>query len=222
MNFWNDEVYKKKLQWNMWPFPEVISTLLGLSQKNEFLGKSVLEVGCGVGNNIIPVARLGFKAYGIDISDYAILEAKKRSLQENVEIELLSGNIEKLPYESNFFSFVIDRSVLTCTSPEVITRSLDEILRVLKPGGIFMAFDWFGINHPDLRFGRYIDRNCFKDFKFGRFKNVELITSFDINTLKGYLQKFTHLDIKQIVSNNMTSEILTETYNFTACTPNLG
>jgi ubiquinone/menaquinone biosynthesis C-methylase UbiE len=220
MNFWNEEVYKKKLQWNIWPFPEVISSLLNLSRKHEVLDKTVLEVGCGVGNNIIPIAKLGFEAYGIDISDYAILESKKRALQQNVSIELTSGSIEKLPYESNFFGFVIDRSVLTCTSPEVITKSLDEILRVLKPGGIFMAFDWFGINHPDLQFGRHIDNNCYKDFTFGRFKNVEFITSFDTNTLTSYLQKFTRLDVKKIVSSSMTSKILTETYNFTACKPN--
>jgi ubiquinone/menaquinone biosynthesis C-methylase UbiE len=220
MNFWNEEVYKKKLQWNIWPFTEVISALLNLSRENEVLDKTVLEIGCGVGNNIIPIAKLGYEAYGIDISDYAILEAKKRLLQENVKIKLVSGNVEKLPYESNFFSFVIDRSVLTCTTPEVITQSLDEILRVLKPGGIFMAFDWFGINHPDLQFGRFINNNCYRDFSFGRFVNVELITSFDFSTLTGYLKKFNHLSATQIVSSNMASKILTETYNFTACKPN--
>lgn len=220
MNFWNDEVYKKKLQWNIWPFTEVISSLLNLSREHEVSDKTVLEIGCGVGNNIIPIAKLGFEAYGIDISDYAILEAKKRSLRENVRIELISGNVKKLPYESNFFSFIIDRSVLTCTSPEVITESLEEVLRVLKPGGIFLAFDWFGINHPDLQFGRYIDDNCYRDFTFGRFKNVELITSFDFNTLKSYLQKFNRLDVTQVVSSSMTSKILTETYNFTAYKPN--
>ena len=220
MNFWNEEVYKKKLQWNIWPFTEVISYLLNLSRETEIFDKTVLEIGCGVGNNIIPIAKLGYEAYGIDISDYAILEAKKRSLQENVKIKLASGNVEKLPYESNFFSFVIDRSVLTCTSPEVITRALDEILRVLKPGGIFMAFDWFGTNHPDLKFGRFIDNNCYRDFSAGRFKNVELITSFDFNTLTNYLQKFNRLNATQIVSSSMTSRILTETYNFTAYKPN--
>jgi SAM-dependent methyltransferase len=220
MNFWNEEVYKKKLQWNIWPFTEVISALLNLSRENEVLDKTVLEIGCGVGNNIIPIAKLGYEAYGIDISELAILEAKKRSLQENARIEFTSGSVEKLPYESNFFSFVIDRSVLTCTSPEVIAQSLNEILRVLKPGGIFMAFDWFGINHPDLQFGRFINNNCYRDFSFGRFVNVELITSFDFSTLTSYLKKFNHLSATQIVSSNMASKILTETYNFTACKPN--
>lgn len=219
MNFWDEEVYKKKLQWNVWPFTEVISVLLKISRENTVLGKTVLEIGCGVGNNLIPIAKLGFESYGIDISDYAILEAKKRSLQENVRVELSSGNVENLPYESNFFSFVIDRSVLTCTSPEVITQSLDEILRVLKPGGIFMAFDWFGINHPDLQFGRFINNNCYKDFSFGRFMNVEQITSFDVDTLTSYLKKFNRFNATQIVSSNMASQILTETYNFTACKP---
>jgi ubiquinone/menaquinone biosynthesis C-methylase UbiE len=220
MNFWNEEVYKKKLQWNIWPFTEVISSLINLSRETAAFDNTVLEIGCGVGNNIIPIAKLGYEAYGIDISDYAILEAKKRLLQENVKIELVSGNVEKLPYESNFFSFVIDRSVLTCTSPEVIAQSLNEILRVLKPGGIFMAFDWFGTNHPDLRFGRFVGNNCYRDFSSGRFKNVELITSFDFNTLTSYLQKFNRLNTTQIVSSNLTSKILTETYNFTAYKPN--
>jgi hypothetical protein len=41
MNFWNEEVYKKKLQWNTWPFPEVISSLLNLSREHEVLDKTV-------------------------------------------------------------------------------------------------------------------------------------------------------------------------------------
>lgn len=219
MNFWNEEVYKKKLQWNIWPFTEVISLLLKLSHETGVFDNTVLEIGCGVGNNIIPVAKLGFETYGIDISNYAILEAKKRSQQENVKIKLVSGNIEKLPYESNFFNFVIDRSVLTCTTPKVITRSLDEILRVLKPGGIFMAFDWFGTNHPDLKFGKFIDNNCYRDFSSGRFENVELITSFDFDTLSSYLQKFDRLNTTQLVSSSMTRKVLAETYNFTAYKP---
>jgi SAM-dependent methyltransferase len=219
MNYWNEKVYKKKLQWNIWPFTEVISTLSRLSNNNQKLGDRVLEIGCGVGNNLIPIAKLGYAAFGIDISDHAIIEASQRALDHSVPVNLQSGNVENLPYESDFFSYVIDRSVLTCTTPKTITKAIAEILRVLKPGGVFMAFDWFGGNHPDLLFGTHIGDSCFNKFSSGRFTNVEYITSFDFNSLNFYLNKFTDLNISRVVSSSVANEILTETYNFTAQKP---
>jgi len=219
MNYWEEEVYKKKLQWNLWPFTEVISTLVHLTRDNQMLDKNVLEIGCGVGNNLIPIAKLGYSAYGIDISNYAILEANNRAVKQSIKVNFNSGNVNQLPYKSNFFSYVIDRSVLTCTTPETITRALDEILRVLKPGGVFMAFDWFGLKHPDLEHGTYNGNDCFSNFTSGRFKNVEYITGFDFISLSTYLQKFNELNINRIVSSNRKSEVLTETFNFTAKKP---
>ena len=220
MNYWNDEVYEKKLQWNICPFTEVISTLLSFKANNERLNQKILEIGCGVGNNLIPIAKLGYSAYGVDISDLAIKEAKRRAIEQNVQVDLVCGNVQKLQYETNFFDHVIDRSVLTCTTPDVIIQSLDEIHRVLKPGGVFMAFDWFGINHPDLKFGQCIKSDVYSNFSDGRFKNVEFITSFDFKTLNNYLKKFEKLNVNRIVSTNIDGKILTETFNLTAIKPN--
>jgi ubiquinone/menaquinone biosynthesis C-methylase UbiE len=216
MNFWDDKVYKKQLQWNQWPFSEVMSTLIKLSRKNTASEKNLLEIGCGVGNNIIPISKLGFNAFAIDISNTALVEAKKRAQCAKVEIEFTVGSVEVLPYPSNFFNYVIDRSVLTCTTPEVVTQALDEILRVLKPGGVFLAFDWFGVNHPDLKFGTLVYDNCYKDFLYGSFNNIEFITSFNFESLKNYFQKFTHFDATQITSKNHLDQILTETFKISA------
>ena len=220
MNYWEEEVYKKKLQWNIWPFTEVISTLINFTRINQQLDKKVLEIGCGVGNNLIPIAKLGYSAYGIDISEYAILEANNRASDQSVQVDFSAGSVDILPFESNFFSYVIDRSVLTCTTPEIISKALAEVLRVLKPGGVFMAFDWFGMQHPDLQFGNHIGNKCFSNFSSGRFKNVEHITSFNFSTLSNLLYQFTDLNIHRIVSSSPQVEILTETYNLTAIKPN--
>lgn len=220
MNYWNEEVYGKKLQWNIWPFTEVISTLLSAKPDCEELNKEILEIGCGVGNNLIPIAQLGYNVHGIDISDLAIQEAKRRATEQNVRVDLICGNVTTLPYESNFFSHVIDRSVLTCTTPDVIIQAIDEIFRVLKPGGIFMAFDWFGVNHPDLKFGECVMRNVYCGFSDGRFKNVEFITSFDLEALGKYFNKFKNLKVRRIVSSDEGGKLLSETFNFIAMKPN--
>lgn len=220
MNYWNEEVYGKKLQWNIWPFTEVISTLLSAKPDCEELNKEILGIGCGVGNNLIPIAQLGYNVHGIDISDLAIQEAKRRATEQNVRADLICGNVTTLPYESNFFSHVIDRSVLTCTTPDVIIQAIDEIFRVLKPGGIFMAFDWFGINHPDLKFGECVMRNVYCGFSDGRFKNVEFITSFDLEALGKYFNKFKNLKVRRIVSSDEGGKLLSETFNFIAMKPN--
>jgi ubiquinone/menaquinone biosynthesis C-methylase UbiE len=220
MNYWNDEVYDKKLQWNIWPFTEVISTLLSFKANNERINQKILEIGCGVGNNLIPIAKLGYSAYGVDISNLAIKEATRRAIEQNVQVDLICDNVQKLQYESNFFDHVIDRSVLTCTTPDIIIQSLDEIYRVLKPGGVFMAFDWFGKNHPDLKYGTCIGGDVYSNFSDGRFKNVEFITSFDFRTLSNYFKKFEKLNINRMASTNIDGKILTESFNLTAIKPN--
>lgn len=215
-NHWEEEVYKRRMQWNLWPYPEVLSTLKRLRLEYPHLGNTLIEIGSGVGNNLLPIAQYGMNCFGVDISETAILEAKSRAQEQSLSVSFSIGNIENLDFDGNFSDYILDRSVLTCTDEETIMNSIKEIHRVLKPGGIFFAFDWFGQNHPDLNYGEKIAPNTYCNFERGRFKNVSSIYAFNFEILNRVLKEFENLKIVKITATDSSNKILEEKFNFIA------
>ena len=96
--------------------------------------EKVLEVGVGMGTDIIEYARFGAKVYGIDLGADQIEITKDMFQKLNLSYEDLKvASAEKLPYENNYFDFVYSFGVIHHT-PD-INSAVNEIHRVLKPGG---------------------------------------------------------------------------------------
>lgn len=79
------------------------------------------------------------KYYGIDINKKRLLVANKflkRFLQndKNITLNLKYGNLNKIPYNENFFDFSFIPSVLERIDNKNITKVVDEICRVTKKG----------------------------------------------------------------------------------------
>tara|TARA_X000000368_G_C23023846_1_gene709268 strand:+ start:365 stop:1036 length:672 start_codon:yes stop_codon:yes gene_type:complete len=99
----------------------------------------ILEVGCGTGANIWFLSREGFTSYGIDGSKIAIDKASQYLENENLKADLRVGDAMKLPYEKSYFDAVIDVECIYANSLEDANLILQEIHRVLKPGGLLFS-----------------------------------------------------------------------------------
>ena len=66
------------------------------AQFSRWEGKTVLDVGCGIGTDAISFARAGARVTAIDISPRSIDIAYKRARVHGLDIEFVCGNIEKL------------------------------------------------------------------------------------------------------------------------------
>ena len=102
---------------------------LGFFGKNKIL----LDAGCGAGHWAIAASFLNNQVFGIDITEKYLNVAralKKNFHRQNINLKL--GRIEHLPYQDNFFDFIICYSVWMFTDKE---KALAEFARVLKPGG---------------------------------------------------------------------------------------
>ncbi|MBD3208468.1 MAG: methyltransferase domain-containing protein [Candidatus Nealsonbacteria bacterium] len=96
----------------------------------------ILDIGCGVGRNLIPLAKRGFEISGIDIAREGILILEKELKKRGLDAELRIGNVFKtLPYQNNDFDAIISVQVLQHGSLNQIKKAISEIERVLKPGG---------------------------------------------------------------------------------------
>ena len=98
-------------------------------------GSHVLDAGCGPSVHSIRAARLGARVLGIDVSQTALDEAKRRVDRSGVgeRVELRRQDLTHLDLASGSFSAVFCWGVVIHV-PE-IEKALEELARVLAPGG---------------------------------------------------------------------------------------
>jgi len=92
-----------------------------------------LDFACGVGTHCITFAEFGIDAYGVDISLNALKIAQanssKRSISADRFIEL-DASKQVLPFEDNFFDFVVAESCLDSMPSDVAKKYIVELKRV--------------------------------------------------------------------------------------------
>jgi SAM-dependent methyltransferase len=106
-----------------------------------FAGKRLLEVGCGIGTDLVRFARGGAVCTGIDLSQTAIDLARRNLSVNGVTADLQVGNGEALPFPDASFDVVYGHGVVQYTAdPAQLVR---ECHRVVRPGGrgIFMVYN---------------------------------------------------------------------------------
>jgi ubiquinone/menaquinone biosynthesis C-methylase UbiE len=108
---------------------------------NGFRGQRLLEVGCGIGTDLVRFARGGANCTGIDLSQTAIDLARKNLDANGVAAELHVGNGEALPFPDASYDVVYGHGVVQYTADPA--RLIRECHRALKPGGrgIFMVYN---------------------------------------------------------------------------------
>jgi len=108
---------------------------------SSYKGKSLLEVGCGAGIDLVRFAREGANVTGIDLSKTAIDLAGRNFMQSGLNANLFTMNGECMQFPDNMFDVVYAHGVLQYTADT--EKMVAEIYRVLKPGGkgIMMVYN---------------------------------------------------------------------------------
>ena len=144
--------------------------LLGLAP-----GLSVLEVGCGIGDDALRMAELvapGGRVVGIDASARMVKEASVRAAA-GCPVEFHQADARCLPFRDAVFDCCrVDRTLQHIPRPE---EAVGEMARVLAPGGMLLAYDndWetFTVSGPDRETSGVIERlwtNSFMNPRIGR------------------------------------------------------
>jgi ubiquinone/menaquinone biosynthesis C-methylase UbiE len=96
-------------------------------------GRSVLEIGCGVGLDAHRMAARGLKVTAVDLTDVAVATARQRFEREDLGAQFLAADATRLPFPDNSFDYVYSFGVLHHAQDTAAT--IREVHRVLKPGG---------------------------------------------------------------------------------------
>jgi len=102
-------------------------------------GQTVVDFGCGSGENTLVLARRGARVIGVDISPDLTELARRRLAINHVtgDVEFIVGSAHDLPIPDNHVDVVFGIAILHHLDLELASR---EVHRILKPGGraIFM------------------------------------------------------------------------------------
>jgi len=111
---------------------------------------SILDLGCGTGNHVFPLARRGYQVAGVDRSPemLALARAKLASCSGSPEQPLPifhPGDLRDLDLGEQFDAVLMMFAVLSYqVTNEDVLAALGTVRRHLKPGGLFMADVWYG------------------------------------------------------------------------------
>jgi ubiquinone/menaquinone biosynthesis C-methylase UbiE len=96
-------------------------------------GGDLIDVPCGFGRHVIPLARAGYRAVGVDRSRTLLDEAKQRAGHERWP-KLVAADYRELPFPDESFDAALNMfSSLGYLGDEGDTHVLGEIRRVLRP-----------------------------------------------------------------------------------------
>ncbi len=103
-------------------------------------GRDVLDLACGTGAAALAMQRDGYRAVAVDLSRTMLLAALTRP--EARTLPLVCADMQALPFADRSFDLVTSfyDSVNYLTSPGSVSALMQEVGRVLRPGGAF-AFD---------------------------------------------------------------------------------
>jgi SAM-dependent methyltransferase len=96
-------------------------------------GKTLLEIGVGLGTDFVRFARAGATVTGVDLTEHSARLVRRRLELEGLDGDVRVADAENLPFPSATFERVYSWGVLHHT-PDT-ERAIAEAIRVLQPGG---------------------------------------------------------------------------------------
>ncbi len=125
-------------------FGDVDIYLLDQFARGRFDGvRAVLDAGCGDGRNLVYLLRSGVICFGVDRDAGAVAAVQRLAARLTPDLppsNFVTAGLEALPWPDASMDAVICSAVLHFAADEAHARVvLDELWRVLKPGGVFFA-----------------------------------------------------------------------------------
>jgi SAM-dependent methyltransferase len=102
----------------------------------------ILELACGTGRLLIPLARAGFEVFGIDISTNMLVVCQQAIRQHHIErqVHLSQADMSSfdLPYKNFSLVLIALRSFMHLLTPAHQIACLRQVYDHLQPGGYFL------------------------------------------------------------------------------------
>jgi SAM-dependent methyltransferase len=191
-----------------WPNEAMLKLLFGkyavmpMDVKPEW---SVLDVGCGFGNNLVPFCDIGCDAHGLEIDPEISKLTTGLLAERGYKATVSYGSNREIPYGDSRFDLVLSVNALHYEGEEnLIRKAIREFRRVLKPDGTLYV-STVGPAHTIQRRAKPLGAHRYQVSDFD-FRNGEAFFFFDDEaTLGSYLRaEFSEVEVGRVTEDLMT------------------
>lgn len=101
-------------------------------------GATLLDVACGLGQQVIELTARGYASVGVDLSLAMLSRASEEAQSRNMRINFLHADMRDLSFEANFDAVTCLGTSLGYFDDDTNRKVMERLLRALKPGGVLL------------------------------------------------------------------------------------
>jgi ubiquinone/menaquinone biosynthesis C-methylase UbiE len=102
-----------------------------------------LDLGCGTALDLLTLAEAGWDVTGVDFVPSAVRKARRRFKSAGLSANLHVGDVTQLKFLDEPFGFIFDKGCLHGIPAQRYQNYFETLLRLLKPGGIYMLYTFY-------------------------------------------------------------------------------
>lgn len=199
LRFWNEawnRVSKPHKELPRLPYIHEVTRKL-----KKYQVKKVLDLGCGSGWLSIFISKYGFDVTGIDTAKGAIGLGKAWAQEDNINVNLIVGDLLNLPFNEGAFDAVICNSVLEHFRLDQAKVLFEKVHKVLSEKGFFFGcFDQVGSGK-----GEYFELSDTTHVYTDEMRKGMMLRNYTDQELRELLNNF---DIMSFDKNNFGSRLV--------------
>ena len=120
--------------WWLRPYPQVLKWGKQLPKRG-----TILDIGCGMGNHTVALAKRGFKVVAFDASPEAVKQTKRWLKREKLAATVTCADFRAFDFGHNRFDGILSMNAIQHGTEVEVRDVVKSIYRSLKPGGMFLA-----------------------------------------------------------------------------------
>jgi SAM-dependent methyltransferase len=126
------EIFADAEMQRLGPNPEFLALLPELKEAGR---RRVLDAGCGVGRQLLPLAAAGFQVLGVDLETQVLQVLSGRLTGAGLKAPLVRADLRRLPLAGGRFDLALSINVINHGDARAFRDFCRELDRVLAPGG---------------------------------------------------------------------------------------